>query len=94
MMEAASMSKQRLYTLVGAAIGTLSLGLALVWVNIELVDLSYSIKELHKSVQEEKELQAKLEVEAMNLSSSYRLQEKAAEMNLRPPESSEIRSLD
>jgi len=88
------MSKQRLYTLVGAAIGTLSLGLALVWVNIELVDLSYSIKELHKSVQEEKELQAKLEVEAMNLSSSYRLQEKAAEMNLRPPESSEIRSLD
>jgi cell division protein FtsL len=93
-MEAASMSKQRLYTLVGAAIGTLSLGLALVWVNIELVDLSYSIKELHKSVQEEKELQAKLEVEAMNLSSSYRLQEKAAEMNLRPPESSEIRSLD
>lgn len=88
------MNNRRFLILVATALGTLCLGLALVWVNIELVDLSYSIKELHRTVQEEKELQSKLEVEKMNLSSSYRLQQKAEEMNLRPPESGEIRTLD
>jgi cell division protein FtsL len=88
------MKHTRPISLIAAALGTLCLGLGLVWVNIALVDLSYSIKELHRTVQEEKELHAKLEVERMNLSSSYRLEKKAAEMNLRPPDSGSIRRLD
>jgi cell division protein FtsL len=72
------------------ALGTLILGLALVWLNIELVGISYEIRDLQNRLQNERVLQDKLEVERMNLSSSYRLREKAEEMGLRPPKSGEV----
>lgn len=72
------------------ALGTFILGLALVWLNIELVGLSYEIRDLQSRLQSERVLQDKLEVERMNLSSSYRLREKAREMGLRPPQSGEV----
>lgn len=76
------------------ALCSLILGLALVWVNIELVDLSYKIKDFQNRLQTEKVLQDKLQVEKMNLSSSYRLREKAQELDLRPPKSGQIRKID
>ncbi|MFP4213083.1 MAG: hypothetical protein ACLFRL_03130 [Desulfohalobiaceae bacterium] len=76
------------------ALGTLVLGLALVWLNIELVGLSYEIRDLQSRLQKERVLQDKLEVERMNLSSSYRLREKAGEMGLRPPKSGEVVKLE
>ncbi|MFO8031925.1 MAG: hypothetical protein R6U22_05225 [Desulfohalobiaceae bacterium] len=72
------------------ALGTFILGLGLVWLNIELVGLSYEIRDLQNRLQKERVLQDKLEVERMNLSSSYRLREKAGEMGLRPPGSGEV----
>ncbi len=76
------------------ALCTLILGLTLVWVNIELVDISYKIKDLQNRLQTEKVLQDKLQVEKMNLSSSYRLREKAQELGLKPPESGQIKRID
>lgn len=69
------------------------LGLGLVWVNIELVDISYDIERLQTTLQKEKELNSKLRVEKMNLMSSYRLREKATDFDLNPPKSEQIRTL-
>ncbi len=76
------------------ALTTLLLGLAVVWVNIELVDLSYKIKDLQNKIQTERVLQDKLEVERMNLSASHRLREKAQELGLKPPESGQIEKIE
>jgi cell division protein FtsL len=78
----------------GIGLTTLLLGLSLVWVNIELVDLSYSIKKMQATLQEEKNLKAKLELECVNLMSSYRLREKAEEFGLQPPKASQIRKMN
>ncbi len=72
---------------------TLILSLGVVWVNIELVQLSYSIKELHSEISKERELKNKLEVEKMNLMSSYRLRQKAELFDLERPSAEQIRYL-
>jgi cell division protein FtsL len=78
--------------LVGAV--TLLLALGVVWVNIELVQLSYSIKELHTKISQERALKDKLEIETMNLLSSYRLQRKARYFNLDRPGPDHIRYVE
>jgi cell division protein FtsL len=71
----------------------LGLGLALVWCNIERLDLAYEIKRLEGAVDMGRELNAKLEVERDNLLSPYRLTNKARELGLRPAGQGEIRKL-
>jgi cell division protein FtsL len=71
----------------------MGLGLALVWCNIERLDMAYEIKRLEGAVDMGRELNAKLEVERDNLLSPYRLTSKARELGLRPAGQGEIRKL-
>ena len=87
-------TKTRIGIFIGLGLSALTLGLCLVWINLELVSLSYSIREVHGRLEHRKELKAKLQVEHMNVLSSSRLREKAAEMGLHPPRSGQVRSLE
>jgi cell division protein FtsL len=84
---------KRLLACFGLGVSALIFGISLVWVNLELVDLSYSIKEMHDVLESEQKLKSKLEVEHMNLISSYQMREKAAALDLHPPASGQIRIL-
>ncbi len=71
----------------------LILGLTVVWVNIERLDLAYELKQLQTELERKNDLQAKLEVERMNLLSSSRLRTLAEENELRQAEPGQIRML-
>ncbi len=71
----------------------LILGLAVVWINIERLDLAYELKQLQTELERKNDLQAKLEVERMNLLSSSRLRILAEEHELRQAEPGQIRIL-
>ena len=86
--------KNRLLSCMGLGVSALALGICLVWINLELVDLSYSIKEVHDVLESEQELKAKLEVEHMNLLSLYQLQKKASHKGLYPPQAGQVRIMD
>mgnify|MGYP006281003257 CR=1 FL=1 len=90
MQEAA---KRWLWLWILGGLSTLVLCLCLVWVNIELVNLSYDIKSLQQKLDTETALRSKLQVEKMNLTSNYRLREFAASFELEPPKSDQIRKL-
>lgn len=72
----------------------LVLGLAVVWVNIERLDLAYELKQLQTKLERKNDLQAKLEVERVNLLSSSRLRALAEGNELRPAEPGQIRILN
>lgn len=72
---------------------TLALGLALVWVNIERVDLAYELKNLEKELQDKQDQHAKLEVERHYLLAPAQLRERANGMGLKPPSREQIRTL-
>lgn len=71
----------------------LALGLVVVWINIEQVDMGYNLKKLRIQIDEGNNLSAKLEVERDNLISPYRLSKKAEEMGMHPAESGQQRKL-
>lgn len=86
----------RQYWVLGCLAGMVSalgLCLALVWVNIELVDVSYDLKRLQNSLQENQDLNAKLEVEYNHLLAPARLQTLAQEHGLQPAEQETVRRL-
>lgn len=83
-----------IWSCVTAAVSSFLLGLSLVWVNMELIDLSYSIKQLQSVHESQKNLKAKLEIEWMNLTSTYRLRNKASEYGLQSPEVNQVRKLE
>jgi len=85
---------KRIWMIFITSLSAFFLGLGLVWVNIELVDISYDIEKLQNSLQKEEELNSKLKVEKMNLMSSSRLRDKASEFGLKPPKSNQIRELN
>jgi cell division protein FtsL len=72
---------------------SLLLGMALVWVNIERVDISYELTSLNQDLEGKEQLRDKLEVERNNLLSSYRLTTKAKEFGLQPPKPGQVRRL-
>jgi cell division protein FtsL len=74
-------------------ISGLVLGLMVVWVNIERLDLAYELKQLQTELERKTDLQAKLEVERMNLLSSSRLRTLAEESDLRQARPGQIRIL-
>lgn len=69
------------------------LALAVVWLNIERMYLAYELRQLQTEVERKAELQARLEVERMNLLSSARLRLLAEESGLRPAGPGQIRTL-
>ncbi|HDQ41482.1 MAG TPA: hypothetical protein ENN39_10710 [Desulfonatronum sp.] len=72
---------------------TLGLALSVVWINIERMDLAYELKQLQTELERKTDLQAKLEVERMNLLSSARLRSLAEEAGLRQAGPGQIRSM-
>lgn len=84
---------KKIVQILSCALCALCLGFCIVWVNIELVNISYQIEKLQTKIKKEEELNAKLKVEKMNLSSSYILREKASRLDLKPPQPSQIRKL-
>jgi len=78
---------------VGLAFLSLTLGLSLVWCNIERMDLAYDLKTKQMILDEKNALLAKLEVERGNLLSPYRLRQKAEEYGLGPADQGRIRRL-
>ncbi len=76
-----------------AGLAAFGLGVALVWLNVRMINLSYDMTQLKSRLQSEETLNAKLEVERMHLLSDYRLQEIASQLDLGPPEKDQIRRL-
>lgn len=81
------------WALIVSGLAAFGLSLGLVWLNVQIVNISYDIKQLKSGLQSEKTLNAKLEVERMHLVSDYRLQELATRLGLRPPQKEQIRRL-
>ncbi|GAB6060592.1 hypothetical protein [Desulfonatronum parangueonense] len=73
--------------------GVLVLGLLLAWINIERLDLAYELKQLQTELEQKTNLQAKLEVERMNLLSSSRLRSLAEKSELQQARQGQIRTL-
>lgn len=80
-----------LAVLLGA--GVLVLGLLVVWINIERLDLAYELKNLQTELEQKTNMQAKLEVERMNLLSSSRLRNLAEDNELSQARPGQIRTL-
>jgi cell division protein FtsL len=79
--------------LILSGLAAFGLSLGLVWLNVQVVTISYDIKQLKSELQSETTLNAKLEVERMHLVSDYRLQEMASRLGLQPPDKEQIRRL-
>lgn len=77
-----------------AAVTSLVLGLTLVWLNIERMDIAYGLQKLQVELDKNAAHRAKLEVERDNLLSPYRLRRKARELGMRPAEPGQIRRLE
>jgi cell division protein FtsL len=85
----------------GAAIGTVFgvffltvvLAMALVWVNIERVDLAYDLQKMQTELSKKEELAAKLEIERNNLAAPARLRQLAADAGLYEARSGQMRKI-
>jgi cell division protein FtsL len=85
----------------GAAIGTVFgvfflavvLAIALVWVNIERVDLAYDLQKMQNELSHKEELAAKLEIERNNLAAPARLRQLAAEAGLYEARAGQMRKI-
>lgn len=79
--------------LAATAVTSLVLGLCVVWLHIERVDLAYGLKELQATINEKEALEEKLLVERDNLMSPYRLRREAAKLGLGPARQGQIRRI-
>lgn len=70
------------------------LGLGLVWLNIERVELAYDLRRLELESRELEALVDKLEIERDNLLAPYNLRRKAPEYGLRPARTGQIRRIE
>ena len=73
---------------------TIALGLGLVWVNMERVDLAYELKSLERELQEKQEQNSKLQVERHYLLAPATLRVRAEMAGLKPPRRDQIRTLE
>lgn len=72
---------------------TIILGLGLVWVNIERVDLAYELKILERELQEKQDQHSKLQVELHYLLAPATLRDRAEKAGLQPPRRDQIRTM-
>lgn len=72
---------------------TIILGLGLVWVNIERVDLAYELKVLERELQEKQDQNSKLQVELHYLLAPATLRDRAEKAGLQPPRRDQIRTM-
>jgi cell division protein FtsL len=93
MNSSATFPRSLQWTTVLLGLSGLVLGLIVVWTNIERMDLAYELKMLQTEMEHKKDLQAKLEVERMNLLSSSRLRELAEKSGLQQARPGQVRTL-
>ncbi|MDY0307096.1 MULTISPECIES: hypothetical protein [Desulfovibrio] len=72
----------------------LALGLASVWMNIERVDLAYTLKKMEHELSDKSTLADKLGVERDNLMAPYQLKRLADKFGLGPAGPGQIRRLN
>lgn len=77
-----------------SALTSLVLGLALVWLNIERLDMAYSLRTVQGELDGRTALTAKLEVERDRLMSPYELGRKAEAMGMRGARPGQIRRIE
>ena len=70
------------------------LAMALVWVNIQRVDLAYDLQKMQAQLSQKEELGVKLEIERNNLLAPARLRSVAQEAMLYEVRPGQIRKLD
>jgi len=92
-LRSAVQKKKRALFLTISFLLALSLGLVRVWVNVERVDLAYELEKLHKDLEENRQLRAKLRVERDNLLSSCNLRSIAEKQGLKEPKADQVRRL-
>ncbi len=74
-------------------ISAMVLGLTLVWVNIERVDMAYGLKKLQVELDGKQSHASKLATERDKLLSPYRLRELAEGLEMRPAMPGQIRRI-
>lgn len=79
--------------LLGMIVVCFMLGLGLVLVNIERVDLGYKMKQVSLSIARRQELLSRLEVERNNLVAPVRLRREGKKLGLREPGPGQVRKL-
>ena len=77
-----------------SVVASLALGLTLVWLNIERMDMAYGLKVLQTEMDEKDALADKLVLERNNLVAPYRLRQLAQEYNMEPAGSGRIRRME
>ena len=82
-----------LLVLAWGVIACMSMGLVLVWVNIERMDTNYFINIAQTTLNERKSLRAKLQVERERLLSPYELRRRAEEFGMTEPKPGQVRRL-
>lgn len=70
---------------------TIMLGMSLVWLNIERMDLAYDLKRLNSQAKELDDHAAKLRVERDNLLAPYRIKKLAENYGLHVPKAGQVR---
>ena len=75
-------------------VGSLALGLTLVWLNIERMDMAYGLKVLQTEMDKKDALADKLVIERNNLMAPYRLRTLAREYGMGPADSGHIRRME
>ena len=88
------LTRRNLAWLVAGSLTTLALGLAVVWLNIERVDMAYRLKTLQVEFDARSSHSAKMRLERDNLLSPMRLREKSEEFGLAPAQSGQIRRME
>lgn len=89
------MKKLSNWQLLNSGLGLLLLLVAIgvVWLNISLIGLSYSIEDLRETLHQEISLNDKLTLEQLNLMSVQKLSQWAREFDLEKPATARIRKL-
>lgn len=85
------MNRRWMLLIAVSGVVTLVLGMSLVWLNIERVDLAYELKRLKSQARELDDHASKLRVERDNLLAPYRLEKLADEFGLHVPKAGQMR---
>lgn len=88
-----SNERMPLWPLLLMTVSALLLGLSLVWLNIERMDLAYELRNMEKDLDQKSAHAVKLEVERDKLTSPYRLNRLAEQLGLVVAEPGQIRRL-
>jgi len=82
-----------LLAIILSVLSSLVIGLSLVWLNIERMDMAYNLRRMQGELEDRQSLKAKLEVERDRLLSPYELGRKAVALGMRDARQGQIRRL-